>query len=100
MFYKSDFGASFGVIDVGMKGMFHAMGMSDRDIYYAESMLSALPFFGSFYQARDKVSYMDDYLDNRGLSYGDIKYPSMTAGYQGVSGLANYVSSNIERLYR
>lgn len=75
-------------------------GLDDRTKYYLEAFVSGLPFVGPLISARDKVNYMDDYIENRGLSYGDILYPSMTVGYQGVSGLASFVSSNIEKLYR
>lgn len=71
-----------------------------RTQYYLEAIASGIPIVGSFIQARDKVNYMDDYLSNRGLGYEDFLYPSMTVGYQGVSGLSSFVSSNIERLYR
>lgn len=74
--------------------------IDDRTMYYLRSVVSGIPIVGDILRAQDRVRYMDDYLDNRGLSYSDILYPSMTVGYQGVSGLANFVSSNIERLYR
>ena len=94
------FGDSFAVLDVGFKSLAKSMGASERDIYYMESVLSGIPGVGAFYSARDKMRYMDDYMANRGISYSSVKYPSMTVGYQGVSGLASFVSSNIERLYR
>lgn len=69
-----------------------------RNQYYFQSIMSDMPGIGSFYKARDKVNYMDDYLKNRGLSYGDIKYPTRTDGY-GIGG-ASFVSNNVKRLYR
>lgn len=74
--------------------------LDDRTMYYIRSFVSGIPIIGDFLEAQDKVRYMDDYVKNRGLSYSDILYPSMTVGYRGVSGLANFVSSNIENLYR
>lgn len=74
--------------------------IDDRSMYYIRSVISGLPIIGTFLQAQDKVRYMDDYMANRGLSYADILYPSMTSGYQGVAGVTNFVSENILRLYR
>ena len=45
------------------------------------------------------MRYMEDYIENRGLSWSDIKYPTRTQGMQGVGSVLNYVSRNIERLY-
>lgn len=71
-----------------------------RTQYYAKAVLGGLPIIGPFFQAFDKINYMDDYMENRGLDWSSVKYPSMTVGYQGVSGLTNFVSSNIMRLYK
>ena len=72
--------------------------------YYLQGILSGLPLvgpaFNAYYSTRDKVKYMDDYMSNTGLDYADIQYPTMTAGYQGISSGMNFVSSNVERLYR
>ena len=72
--------------------------------YYFEAMASNTPIIGGYFRARDAVKYMNDYLVNRGLTYEDILYPSMTTGFSGVAGgssaMVNYVSSNIERLYK
>lgn len=74
--------------------------LDGRQKYYFESFLGGLPVIGAYFTARDKVRYMEDYMRNRGLSWDDIKYPTMTVGYSGVSGLTNFVSNNIARLYR
>lgn len=78
--------------------------MSAQQKYYFESLMSNVPVVGGYFRARDSVRYMNDYLTNRGLSYEDILYPSMTTGFSGfaagTSGILNYVSSNIERLYK
>lgn len=68
--------------------------------YYYRSVMSSLPIFGSLYKGLDNMAYMEDYMDNRGLNWGDIKYPSRTVGAQGVAGAVSFVSSNIERLYK
>jgi len=62
------------------------------------------PLYRNLVSFVDHVRYMDDYMTNRGLSYKSIRYPSMTIGWQGVSSATsntlNFVSSNIERLYK
>lgn len=77
---------------------------TDRESYFWQAFLGGLiPPLGAYYSARDSVHYMDDYMSARGLSYSDIRYPSMTTGYQGVSSLGgslNFVSDNIMRLYK
>jgi hypothetical protein len=58
---------------------------------------------GMYHRARDNVNYMNDYMENTGLSWSDIRYPTRTPGYSGYSGyggIVSYVSKNIERLYR
>lgn len=74
--------------------------VDDRILYYARAVIGGLPVIGDVMEAWDKARYMDDYMENRGLSYSDILYPSMTIGYQGVAGLTNFVSENIVRLYK
>jgi hypothetical protein len=77
--------------------------VDSRTDYILSSAVAGLPVVGSIYRAWDAVSYLDDYIGNRGLSYGDIRYPTMTGAFGAVSsassGLMNFVSSNIEKLY-
>lgn len=71
----------------------------DRQMYQIKSFVASLPVFGDFMRYRDNMSYMDDYLRNRGLSYSDIRYPTRTVGFGSYGGGLNYVSKNVERLY-
>lgn len=75
----------------------------DKMRYYMDVVMGGMPVVGGFFRAYDDLHYMDDYLMNRGLSYGDIRYPSRTAGASlgsAVGGGLSFVSKNIERLYR
>lgn len=74
--------------------------VDSRTKYMLRTMASGLPVIGSLYQAHDNMRYMDDYIRNRGLDYGDILYPSRTAGAQGYGSAVSFVSSNITRLYK
>lgn len=60
---------------------------------------SGLPGIGPVIQAQDNWNYINDYMENRGLSWSDVKYASRL-GNSGSSGIMSFVSSNIERLYR
>lgn len=70
--------------------------------YRAQSFLAGFPIIGTMMQSRDNWNYMYDYMTNRGLSWSDIEYPTRTvAGVdRSAYGALNFVSSNIERLYR
>lgn len=70
--------------------------------YRAQAFLAGFPIIGTMLQARDNWNYMYDYMTNRGLSWSDIEYPTRTvAGVdRSAVGALNFVSSNIERLYR
>lgn len=67
----------------------------NKSIYLA----SNIPVVGDVLKAVDTVRYYDDYMDNRGLTWADVEYPTRL-GSSGFSGLTNFVSSNIERLYK
>lgn len=69
------------------------------------SMASGLPVIGDLLKASDQYNYTQDYLDNRGMSWEQLKYPALVnvGGGGFVSGLrsgSQYVSRNIERLYK
>lgn len=59
---------------------------------------SNIPVVGDVLKAVDTLRYYDDYFTNRGLTWADVEYPTRLNS-AGFSGLTNYVSSNIERLY-
>lgn len=78
------------------------------DSPYARWQYSRLPIVGDFYRASDQQRYYNDYLRNRGMSWSDVKYPSLLGGQNaiGASVSAGYsvagmaVSRNLLRLYK
>lgn len=72
--------------------------------WQVKNTLSGLPVIGNYFTISDQTQYMQDYLNNRGLSWSDIKYPTLTGNTSGYSGLGrsmtNFVSSNIKSLYK
>ncbi len=71
-----------------------------RREYQIRAIASAIPVVGNLVKYQDNMRYMDDYMSNRGLSYGDVRYSTRTAGGTLGVGTLNFVSSNIKRLYR
>lgn len=118
LFYNFDlipgFGGKYGkfvnryldtLVDAGI-GYFKDNPRS-RYQYYAQGFLAGFSrTYGAWYSARDSVRQMDNYMDNRNLSWSNIKYPSKTIGFTGASGYGalansglNFVSDNIKKLY-
>lgn len=62
-------------------------------------LASNIPVLGDVLRAVDTMRYYDDYMSNSGLSWSDVRYPTRLNS-SGFSGLTNFVSRNIERLYR
>lgn len=76
------------------------MPMDARDRYIWKAVVGgAFPPLNNIWRFQDSLRWMDDYMANRGLSYSDIKYPTLTSSYGVMSSSVNYVSSNIRRLY-
>lgn len=79
-------------------------GMSDASKNRFSYMFSSLPVIGDFMKASDNYQYMNDYLDNRGMSWSDMKYPTRQSGSgygsSSLRGSYNFVSDNIKYLYR
>lgn len=93
------YGANF--VDSTRRGLDVIYGRMDARSKYAwDTFVRGLPGIGSVYQTRDNLAYMDDYLMNRGLDYSNVRYPSRTMGAQSMGSTMNYVSKNIEKLYR
>lgn len=65
----------------------------------ARYIASDLPGIGPIIQAQDNWNYINDYMENRGLSWADVKYVSRL-GRSRSGGIVSFVSSNIGRLYR
>lgn len=75
------------------------MGLSQDDKKEMEFLLSGTPIIGDVLKLRDNYQWMSDYLNNRGMSWGDMKYPGReNAGRSAWSGV-NFVSKNIAKLY-
>lgn len=74
--------------------------------YWKQAMffVSGLPVVGDIAVMADSFRSFQDYMKNTGLTWGDIMYPALTGRKFGVShsayGALNFVSSNIDRLYR
>lgn len=95
----------------GMKALYDLYyGSASKDLieknakmqYQARSILAGLPVIGNALRSYDDLQYMTDYIENRGLSWTSIKYPTRTIGGVNTtfgSGVS-FVSSNIKRLYR
>lgn len=56
------------------------VGMSDKAIYDSYVGFASLPFVGDFLKASDNKRAMSDYMANRGIDYGAIRYPTATIG--------------------
>lgn len=80
-------------------------GTSDAEVSaywtnWAKYIGSSLPFIGGVIRSQDNWNYINDYMENRGLSWADVKYPSRVVGASSAGYGLNFVSSNIEKLYR
>lgn len=68
--------------------------------------LSQLPVVGDIGVMADSFRSFEDYMKNRGLTWDDIVYPWMAGrrysggSFQSVYGSLNFVSSNLNKLYR
>lgn len=65
----------------------------------AQFFASGLPIVGDVLRSYDNYRYYDDYMKNRGLSWSDVKYPSRISS-QSYGSMINFVSKNIDKLYR
>lgn len=88
--------------DYVYKGLKKLIGKewADKFQYATHEMGKAVPFLGGFVSAADNYKYAKDYINNTGLSWGDIKYGGLGVGLSSVTGpVTNFVSDNLERLY-
>lgn len=67
---------------------------------WASYIASGLPIIGNFVRSRDNWNYINDYMRNRNLTWSDVKYPSRVDGASTAGFGLNFVSSNIEDLYK
>lgn len=89
--------------DYKLSNLFHS-GLDAVDPELAPKlgvMARALPLYGDVLSARDNVNYIQDYLDNTGQNWSDIKYPGrINLGLNAVVRQGtNFVSDNIKHLY-
>lgn len=61
--------------------------------------MSGLPFIKDIMVYEDNMKRINDYMKNRGLSWEDVKYPSLLAGAGSGGRLVTDVAS-VARLYR
>lgn len=60
-----------------------------------------VPILGDFYKAIDNWNYANDYLNNRNLSWMDVKYPTKAfGGSGGVYGAVQPTLKSLEDLYK
>lgn len=87
-------------ITVGIDNYLHVV-MGDDEWARMKWLMSDAPLVGPLIRLSDNINYWTDYFKNTGLSWSDVLYPSRLAG-SGAGGYStlNFVSSNIEKLYR
>ena len=63
--------------------------------------LSNLPYIGDVLRAYDNVQKTKDYLYNRGISWDDVKYPSLLNGgvTSSMATMPSEMLSAVEKLY-
>lgn len=90
-----------GMSNAGWKAVMDLIGLDQGDANRAQAMLSNVPVIGDVLQWQQKNEQFTDYLDNRDLSWSDVKYPALQG--LGVGSVArsasSFVSKNIDRLY-
>lgn len=90
-----------GMSNAGWKSVMDLVGLDQGDANRFQAMLSDVPVIGDVLRWQQKNEQMNDYLDNRGLEWSDMKYPALQGlGVGSVVRSANsFVSKNIEKLY-
>ncbi len=90
-----------GMSNAGWKSVMDLVGLDQGDANRFQSMVSDIPVIGDVLQWQQSNEKMQDYLDNRGLEWSDVKYPALQGlGVGSVVRSANsFVSKNIEKLY-
>lgn len=60
--------------------------------------------YTGYLSTRDSLNYWNDYFANTGLTWADVKYPTRMYGFGNsgstVKSAVNFVSRNLNRLYR
>lgn len=81
------------------------IGISDADQKELLNDLSGIPIIGELLSADQQHEKIEDYLQNSGMDWSDVKYPVLLdAGqynlYSSARSTTNFVSKNIDRLYK
>lgn len=93
------------MVDQTSKALSAVFGTSDPDVSaywrnWARYIGSSMPVLGGVIRTQDNWNYINDYMRNRGLGWSDVKYPSRVVGASTSGYGLNFVSSNIENLYK
>lgn len=85
---------------VKTRDLYGSSSVSDNDWNAIRYLLGDVGAFGFYpFKMYDEFNYMNDYLKNRGLSWSDMKYPSLapksSAGFHW-----NVSTKALKRLYR
>lgn len=80
-------------------------GISDADQKEILNDISGIPFIGDLLQADQQHEKVEDYLQNSGMDWSNVRYPVLLdAGqynlYSSARSTTNFVSKNIDRLYK
>lgn len=92
-----------GMNNLGWKGVMDLFGFDQADANRFQSMLSDVPVIGDVLRLQQRQEQISDYLGNRGMTWADVEYPSLLGGtgvYSAFRSGTNFVSKNIENLYR
>lgn len=81
------------------------VGISEADQKEMLNDLSGIPIIGDLLMADQRHEKVEDYLNNSGMDWSDVKYPVLLdAGqynlYSSARSTTNFVSKNIDRLYK
>lgn len=82
------------LIDIGFDALY-STGYGKKMAYD----LSGIPLIGSYVQSYDNKRYMDDYMKNTGMSWDDVKYPSMVRGAGSSTSPILPTVNSLKRLY-
>lgn len=81
-----------------MRSVDEALGSSGNQLRY---MFGDIGIFGfKPFEIYDQIQYMNDYMKNRGLTWNDMKYPTLAKHAGGSGNGLSYNWKAIKRLYK
>ena len=91
-----------GASNAGWKAVMDLVGLDQADANRAQSLLSDVPVIGDVLQLQQRQEQISDYLHNKDMDWSDVRYPALIGGGAGrsLTSTKNFVSKNIENLYR